>query len=495
MIDEFQDIDQPQYELMQVLCGWHKNLFIVGDPDQTIYTWRGANVRYLMDFDKNFPDTKTIMMMENYRSTSQIIRAANTLIEKNINRIKKDLIPTLPSGKKVICHHAENQKAEAQWIHEEIRRLNQEEHIPLRDITILYRAHYVTRNLEQVFLEKELPYTIYSGVQFYDRREIKDALSYLRMVVYKDDLSFLRVCNTPKRNLGERRIAFLKELAEKEHCSLYEALTRSLDDEIFKGTKAKAFVDLVETFSKEYDGQSVSEMLTKILDQSGYEKMLRTEGNQDRLDNLAELKQSVCEYEISCGEEAAIPHYLLHVALFTNSDTADPGDKIKMMTVHAAKGLEFPVVFLAGMNEGVFPSRKIRTRQQMEEERRLCFVALTRAERLLYLTESFGRNLDGSPRYPSRFLLDIAEDALEHTSKPEERLIKETREMVRRSEERMPEGTEENSLFEPGTRVDHKVFGPGTVTGVDTDKGCYSVRFDRLDTERSITFRAKLDRL
>lgn len=495
MIDEFQDIDPPQYELMEVLAGWHKNLFVVGDPDQTIYTWRGADIRYLMDFDKRFPDVKTIMMMENYRSTPQILHAANTLIGKNVNRIKKDLIPMLKDGKKVLCHHAENQEAEALWICQEVRRLNEEEQIPLRQITILYRAHYVTRSLEQVFIKEKLPYTIYSGVSFYERKEIKDALSYLRLVIYKDDLSFLRICNEPKRNLGQRRIAFLKEAAEKEQCGLYEALSRHIDDEIFRGTKARAFLELIERFSKECENLPVSELLTKLLDQSGYEQMLRTEGSQDRLDNLAELKQSVLEYEQTCGEEAAAEHYLSHVALFTSADTADAGDKVKLMTVHAAKGLEFPVVFLCGMNEGVFPSRKIRTRQQMEEERRLCFVAVTRAEKSLYLTESCGRNLDGSPRYPSRFLLDMENPDLTHTAPPQERLIEETREYVRLSEQQMPDSLEESKLFTPDTRITHKVFGPGTIVSVDTEKCCYVVKFDSLPTERSITFRARLEQL
>ena len=207
MIDEFQDIDELQYQLMEVLCGYHKNLFIVGDPDQTIYTWRGANVKYLLDFDKAFPSVKTIMMMQNYRSTPEILAAANSLIDKNGYRIKKDLIPTLPSGAPVVCHFAETQEAEAKWIVSEMKQLH-ETGTPYKDMTILYRAHYVTRAVEEVLLQEKVPYTIYSGVQFFNRMEIKDALSYLRMIAYQDDLSFRRIVNAPKRNMGKRRMAY-----------------------------------------------------------------------------------------------------------------------------------------------------------------------------------------------------------------------------------------------------------------------------------------------
>ena len=468
MIDEFQDIDDLQYRLMCVLCGYHKNLFIVGDPDQTIYTWRGANVKYLLDFHRNFPDVQTIMMMENYRSTPEILRAANSLISKNLLRMKKNLIPTLPSGGSVLCCHGENQEKEALWMAEQIKILK-EKGVPYKDITILYRAHYLTRSIEQVFLKEEIPYTIYSGVQFFGRMEIKDALSYLRMIAYRDDLSFLRIANVPKRNLGERRMKFIQEYAGENSCSLYEALCRNLDQDIFKGTKAGEFVQLIESFAANYQDRPVSEILSAALDLSGYERMLRTEGNQERLDNLAELKQSVYEYETTCGEEAMMEHYLAHVALFSNSDAQPEHDKVKLMTVHTSKGLEFPYVFLCGMNEGIFPSRKTKTREGMEEERRLAFVAMTRAKKRLYLSEAKGRNLDGSPRYPSRFILDIDQNLLEYDRKPEEGLIKEAREYIELSS-RCLLTDEAPSHYPIGQKILHKIFGPGTIVDVDTEK-------------------------
>ena len=493
MIDEFQDIDYLQYELMEVLCAWHKNLFVVGDPDQTIYTWRGADGSYLLDFDKKFPGTKTIMMMENYRSTPQILAAANSLIAKNTKRIPKELLPMLPDGGPVVCHFADRQDAEAKWISEEIKRLH-EAGMPYSEITLLYRAHYVTRAIEQVFLQEKIPYTIYSGVQFYDRMEIKDALCYLRMIVYKDDLSFRRIVNAPKRNMGKRRMEFLQDYAEQHSCTLYQALQATLEDPVFKGTKAGQFVALIERFAAGQAGRPVSEVLADILNESGYEKMLRTEGSQERLDNLAELKQSVYEYETTCGEECTLEHYLSHVALFTNTDSLDSKGKVKLMTVHAAKGLEFPCVFLCGMNEGIFPSRKVRTLEAMEEERRLAFVAVTRAEKLLYLTRAESRSFDGSPQYPSRFILDIDRQLIQFTKEPREGLIKEARNYIELSRKYMP-ASERDVVFPVGQRVRHAVFGTGTVTDVDRDRGAHVIQFDSMDTPRRISFRVKMERI
>ncbi|MGN1024554.1 MAG: ATP-dependent helicase [Lachnospiraceae bacterium] len=491
MIDEFQDIDALQYELMEVLCGYHKNLFVVGDPDQTIYTWRGAEIRFLMEFDKVFPGTKTVMMMENYRSTPEILACANALIAKNTYRIQKDLIPVRESGEVPLCHHAESTEGEAAWIADEIGRLVTGG-TKLSDITILYRAHYVTRPIEEAFLKKKIPYTIYSGVQFFERMEIKDALSYLRMIAMKDDLSFRRIANKPKRNIGEKRLAFLEGKAASSGKTLYDTLRENLEDPIFAGTGAADFVALVEEFAASYEGMPISDLFSALMNRSGYEAMLRTEGAQDRLDNLAELKQSIYEYETSCGEEAHLADYLRHVALFTNQDAEVPGDKVKLMTVHTAKGLEFPTVFLIGMNEGVFPSRKVRDKKGMEEERRLAFVALTRAKDRLYLTEARGRNFDGSPRYPSRFLFDIGAEHLRFTAPPEEKLIREARQYIRLQEEA---GEERTAAFAVGTRVRHKVFGEGEIKKIDQDAGAYVIRFDRLDTERAVSFRAKLEKV
>lgn len=493
MIDEFQDIDEPQYRLMNVLCGWHKNLFVVGDPDQTIYSWRGASGRYLLDFDAHFPGTKTIFMLENYRSTPEILAAVNSLIAKNTSRVEKNLVPVCSHGQKVICHHAAAADEEGAWLAGEIGQLHAAG-VPYRDMAVLYRAHYITRSIEEQLLKAELPYMIYSGVQFFARREIKDALSYLRMLAYRDDLSFLRIVNVPKRNIGERRRKFLTAYAEEHQLTLWQALKESLEDPIWRGTKAKGFIALIEDLAELSEGGSVSEILARVLDKSGYEMMLRTEGSQARLDNLAELKQSVREYEVNCGEEAGLMDYLNHAALFTNQDVGDPGDKVRLMTVHTAKGLEFPYVFLCGLNEGIFPSRKTRTPEAMEEERRLAFVAMTRAEKGLYLSDAEGLHIDGSLRYPSRFIFDIEPELLEFTAPLPEKLVRDAKDYICASSRRLLRQAEP-AAFREGTRITHRVFGDGTIVALDAEKGAYVIHFDELATNRSISFRVKLQQL
>lgn len=528
MVDEFQDIDEIQYELMEVLRGYHNNLFVVGDPDQTIYSWRGANGKYLMDFDRTHDEVKTIFMMKNYRSTPQILEAANSLVAKNKNRIKKDLIPALTvddhvsesiensttesenpasgsedhpaksedeniTGGKPVCHLADDQEAEAKYIADRIKELN-ESGADYRDIAILYRAHYLTRSVEEQLIKEKIPYKVYSGVQFFARKEVKDALAYLRMIVYKDDLSFKRICNVPKRNLGKRRIEFLTEYAERYGTTLYEALKENLEAKEIKGTKADEFMRLIEEYAEKAEGKQASDVLSSILDDSGYENMLRTEGAQDRLDNLAELKQSVYDHEATCGEETEISHYLSHVALFSNSDAEDHEDKVKLMTVHAAKGLEFPYVILCGMNEGIFPSRKIQTLEGMEEERRLAFVAVTRAEKKLFFTMSEGMGIDGAPKYPSRFVLDIDQELLEFTRNFPEQMEAAARSNIA-MKERILRAESGDDLFEPGDRVRGPVFGAGTILDVDKQNKKYVIHFDDIETEREITFRAKLEKI
>ncbi len=488
MIDEFQDIDPPQYELMKVLCGYHHNLFAVGDPDQTIYTWRGANIRFLMDLDRQYPDTKTIFMMKNYRSTPQVIACSNSLIEKNHRRIKKELIPMRENGVPVFYHHSKSTEDEGKWIAEKVKELH-EQGIPYRDMTLLYRAHYVTRAIEDVFLKEEVPYTIYSGIQFFARTEIKDALAYLRMIAYQDDLSFARIVNVPRRNVGKRRMSFLQEYADRNSCTLYQALQMTIEDEIFRGTKAKQFIDLIESFRNSCDGIPVSEILARILDRSGYEKMLRTEGAQDRLDDLAELKQSVYNYETTCGEETDLMTYLRHIAFFTNNDLEEKQDKVKLMTIHAAKGLEFSRVFLCGMNEGILPGRKTASISQMEEERRLAFVAMTRAEDALYLSDAEGRNFDNTTRYVSRFITDIDPELYESDTPLSDSLVKAMKEEISMKDRNlMPD--EEDMPFKEGDTVTHPIFGRGVVEKIDRKEAAVFVKFHGMETARGIAFRA-----
>ena len=488
MVDEFQDIDGLQYELMEALVGYHNNLFVVGDPDQTIYTWRGANVKYLLEFDQHFPGTRTIVMDENYRSTPQITMVANSLINANKQRIKKSLVSRQPNGERPTCYHAASSAAEASWIAERIECFAGEG-VPLRDICVLYRAHYASRPIEEALVKAQIPYAIYSGVQFFDRKEVKDALSYLRMVIFRDDLSFERIANVPKRNLGQRRMKFLRTFAEGNGVTLYQALCQNLDNAIFKGTKAQQFVDLVERYAVQAEARPASELLADLLDKSGYEQMLRTEGSQERLDNLAELRQAVYEFETTCGEEATPGNFLVHVSQMTNLDKGLSANKVKLMTIHAAKGLEFPYVFFCSMNEGVIPSRKTQTTAAMEEERRLAFVALTRAQKGLFLTCADGTSHDGMPRYPSRFILDIDPDYLMFETPLEDSLVKDARAYVRLKDRQLDQG-EGAALLLVGARVEHPVFGAGTVMGVDADRASYEIQFDGMKTTRTMAARA-----
>ncbi|SDJ75005.1 DNA helicase-2 / ATP-dependent DNA helicase PcrA [Lachnospiraceae bacterium G41] len=491
MIDEFQDIDKPQYDLMEVLSDYHKNLFVVGDPDQTIYTWRGADIHYLLDFDKKFEGTKTIMMNDNYRSVKSIIDVANSLISKNKYREEKNLVSVRGEGDNTAAYFAKNADDEADFIAEKITELKEKNNENYKDMTILFRSHFLTRSLENALFTKQIPYVIYSGVQFYDRVEIKVALSYLRMLVSADDLAFKRVINTPKRNMGERRIKFLEEASENSHTTLFNALKANIDNPVFKGTKAVEFLDLIDKLSENLETKSISELLTKVLELSGYEEVLRTEGAQERLDNLAELKQSVYDYEVTCGEETNLDSYLKHIALYTNTDLEDTKDRVKLMTIHAAKGLEFKNVFICGLNEGIFPSKKIRTQVAMEEERRLAFVAITRAKDKLFLTEAMGRNFDGSPRFPSRFLFDIEKQYLEYINEPNDALIKETKEYVELSDKLLIK--DKSDLFPEGSRVKHMILGEGTIVSTDQEMQAYVIKFDGSETERMISFKVSLE--
>ncbi|MBS7265197.1 MAG: UvrD-helicase domain-containing protein, partial [Treponema sp.] len=537
MIDEFQDIDLIQYEVMKALCPYHNNLFVVGDPDQTIYTWRGADIRYLLEFDKNFPGVRTIMMNRNYRSTKPILDAANSLIGKNKGRIKKDLVvgnkgggslplastadafsatpsprgsaPKTPGNSPRVCeansivsdserttpplplyYHASSAEDEAEYILKKVRELS-ESGFALSDIAILYRAHYISRPLEEVFQREKLPYTLNSGVPFFDRAEIKDALSYLRMIAYKDDLSFLRTVNQPKRNVGERRIKALKEYVETNGGTLYEALKLMVGDPLFANTTAQKYIDLIESFSVTYPGRQISEVFSHIINESGYELALRTEGSQERLDNLAELKQSIYEYETSCGEECTLENYLAHAALYTNADIENSKNAIRLMTVHTAKGLEFPVVFIAGLNENTFPSKKTDTLEAMEEERRLAFVAVTRAQKLLYLTEAEGFSQVTGGRYPSRFIFDIDRPLLNYEVELSPQLLAKTRLYVQESETKLQKKSELAGL-EKGDTVEHGILGRGIVLEIDELAGTYTIQFEKTATPRKMSFKAPL---
>lgn len=491
MVDEFQDVSGNQYALAEILSGYHRNLFIVGDPDQTIYTWRGARIEYILEFDKNHENTQTIFLDTNYRSTPDILAVSNSLIEKNRNRLPHRLVAVKSPEARPLYVHSRTTGDEAQWVTNEIKRLV-EAGTKYSDIAVLYRSHFVSRSIEEAFIKTKIPYILYSGTEFYKRKEIKDVLAYLRMVAYADDLSFRRVINEPKRNFGKKRMSMLKSYCETHRCSLYSGLQDLLEEKTVKSTGASAFVDIIENFRKTYKEKSLSDLVMELMAATGYEAMLRQAGEQERLDNLAELKQSIDEYEKTSGEENTLEEYLQSIALYTNNDREKDKDSVTMMTIHTAKGLEFPYVFVCGVNEGIFPSKHVDTEAMLEEERRMAYVACTRAERGLYISDAEGLNYDDSFRYPSRFIFNIDREAIGYVNELSQRLVDDTKNYIAANESRyMPLDTE----LKPGDRVRHKVFGEGTITGIRGDIGCYVVKFDRVETERNLKIGVGLEKL
>lgn len=491
MVDEFQDVSILNYQLADILSAYHKNLFIVGDSDQTIYSWRGAKVEFILNFDKTHPNTKTILLNKNYRSSPEILNAANSLIKKNEKRIDKDLIAIKGENVPTVFNHAKTTKTEAEWIASQIKNLiSNGNHY--NDICILYRAHYVSRSIEEIFIKEKIPYVLYSGIEFYKRKEIKDAISYLRMVLYADDLSFQRIINEPKRNIGKKRLSFLKEYSESHQCSLYKALKENLENELFSTTSAANFINTIEKYNKIYNEMRISDIITGILNDSGYESMLRQSGEQERLDNLSELKQSIFEFENTSGEENCLEEYIQNIALFTNLDKDERQNSIKMMTIHTAKGLEFPYVFVCGLNEGIFPTKHANTQDKLEEERRLAYVAYTRAENALFLSDAEGVNYDGSFRYPSRFIFNTDKAYLNYTVELEDRLINDSNTYIQNDEKRI---TLSNPILKTGDIIQHAVFGKGKIIEVRNDISSYIIKFEKMETTRNINFRTSLHKI
>ena len=486
MVDEFQDVSGKQYKLARILAGGHGNIFIVGDPDQTIYTWRGSHVRMFLDFDKQYPGARTVTLSTNYRSTPEILAAAGALIAKNPTHGPNALVAARGSGPRPLYRHARSEGEEADWIFSEIDKLRGRG-TPLGDVAVLYRAHYLSRALEERFVRGGLPYKIYSGVEFYGRREIKDIVCYLRMVAAGDDLAFLRTVNTPPRKLGRKRIEALTAHAGERGATLYEALREKLSAGALRGTGAERYVGAIERTRERLGAMALGDAVQMLLDLSGYEEWLRLRGDQERLDNVAELKRSIA----APGEEAeaTLDDFLARAALFANHDREGGDGRVKLMTVHAAKGMEFSHVFVAGLDEGVFPSRRTDLPEEMEEERRLAYVAMTRARDGLYLSDSEGVANDGLFKYPSRFVFDAGRENLDYVVELDAALVER---MSRRPGGNA--GTGAPPSFRAGDRVVHPVFGTGTVMRADAAEQCYAVKFDALATWRSILFGARLER-
>ncbi len=469
-VDEFQDVDIEEYRFVNRLAALHHNLFIVGDPDQNIYEWRGSDNRFIINFDKDNQPCKTVIMNRNYRSTPQILAAANSLISVNYNRIKKELYSKRENGPLPEMYHAANEAEEVRRICEYISGITASGG-KYSDIALLYRASYLSRAIETAFTERKIPYRVVGGVGFYERAEIKTVIAYLRMVLYGDDLSFLRTINMPKRKMGKLRIDALREFAAAEGKTLYETLKAHVNDRVFVGSKAAQFVELVEKMKAESERLTVSELLCRLFRDSGYEAYIRLCGDGERLDNVGELIKSINDTDSNFGEELTLSVFLQNVALFRDTEEIEKSDCVRMMTVHTAKGLEFKHVILVGMSENVFPSmRSLAERKEsaLEEERRLAFVAITRASESILITDSEGLGVRGFQKMPSRFVTDdIDRTLMNFTGKKLPDCRSESESGFRR----------EPPLFSEGDRVVHKVFGIGVVECADSGKCCYTIRF------------------
>ena len=412
MVDEAQDCNADNWEIIEKLAARHHNLFVVGDPDQCIYEWRGARPSRFVDFASD----KDIVLDENYRSTPNILDIANCVISNNINRIPKTLFTLAADGLKVVHYHGKTEKEEAEWIVGQIKRLV-EEGGKLSAIAILYRSSYLSGVLEQELLAEHIPYAIWGGTRFYERKEIKDALSYLRLVADEnDDLAFRRVINVPARGLGKK---FLADLEDSGEASLMQDLRNycSSGRSGRNAAGASSFLEIIDSARSVAVESGISDLMNFLLDKSGLKKLYREDQDEDRLENIDELVKSMRFYEESHdGLEISLSDYLQDIALYSNADYRKESDTVKMMTIHQAKGLEFPHVFITGLSEGIFPSmRTIREYKKNgeEEERRLMYVAVTRAEKGLYLTESEGYNQSTRMnKYPSRFLAEIKQTLL-----------------------------------------------------------------------------------
>ena len=488
LVDEFQDIDRVQYELIQLLSHEDTFLYVVGDPDQTIYTWRGADINIIMNFERDFAPCETIVLERNYRSTQNILGAANSLIRYNRNRVEKKLFTANEEGKKIVHYKAPSEDEESYWVSKKILELIREGQ-KYDDIAILYRSNYLSRSFEKSLIDCRIPYVIYGGIRFYERQEIKDALAYLRMLVSQDDLSFKRIINVPKRGVGTKTIDSLLETARENHTTMYETakvvsvpsrLRKTLDE----------FIEKIEDWKKRSQEMPIEQVLQMVIDESGYRMMLENSDDPkdaDRIENLKELINDMYDFT-GYNPEAKLDDYLQMVTLYTDIQADKDGEFVTLMTVHSAKGLEFNNVFVVGLNDGVFPSEKSMQEgvRGLEEERRLAYVAFTRAREKLFITESMGYSYaTASSKIPSRFIDEIDEEFIEKTGfRPPVMDIDPVR--VSGNEKTTPHRKKIN--IKPGDTVVHDDFGEGVVLSVNGNFGDIAFGYPYMTKTMSLNF-------
>lgn len=493
MIDEFQDSDKIQIEIALMLTSKSNNLFVVGDDDQSIYSWRGAYPQFFVDFDKHAKNCTDIILDTNYRSTKKIVGVSNALIKNNKVRVGKDMITPNEEGVDIVCFHGDTDRDESSWIANKVSELISQG-VNLDDIAVLYRSNYQSRSIEEGLLRVKIPYSIWGGTRFFERKEIKDIVSYLKLINADDDVAFKRIINTPKRKMGPKKIEFIENIAQRDGISFYEALKNNLDDSTFKSVKIKPFVEIIEHCRE--NKLSSSESVRYVLEKTGYEEELRSDSDEDRLENLAELVKFTRDFEMSEDViEGTLEEFLEYIALYTSKEEEESIDgNIKLLTMHTSKGLEFDYVFVVGLNDGVVPnSRAVFEKGEtgLEEERRLMYVAMTRAKKQLFLTDSGGFGYDGKEKETSRFVFELGEENIQKIGyKPKKEKVSFGAISRPSFNSSLMSNTVANSFVE-GDLVNHKIFGIGKVTKVDNISKSYVISFDneRLKDSRVISMK------
>ncbi len=446
LVDEYQDTNRVQYILVNMLAARYKNICVVGDNDQAIYSWRGSDYRNILNFEKDYPDLKSVMLEENYRSTGNILKAANEVIKNNKIRKDKNLWTKHEEGSKIRYHRASDEKDEASYVVKEIKNLLYDG-VRKEDIAVLYRTNAQSRNIEEAMLRENIPYKVIGSFYFYNRKEIKDLISYLKLIYNKnDDISLVRIINVPKRGIGDKTISNLSDKSFKLNKCIYDVIETGKEQE---------FKKIIEELKENSKDATLTELVDLILDKTGIRKELETEKTVDaeiRLSNLEEFKSITRTYEEN-SDSPTLEEFLEEISLVADmNEHKNETNVVTLMTVHAAKGLEFDYVFVIGMEEGLFPHLNSMETEDLEEERRLCYVAITRAKKKLWLINAKSRMIYGKHDnyFPSRFISEIPDEYLE---KDENK--KQTTSITSDEE------------YKLGEILEHKIFGQGVVVGMD----------------------------
>lgn len=529
MVDEYQDTNTVQFRLIQILSSKYRNLCVVGDDDQSIYKFRGANIKNILNFEEEFPDAVVIKLEQNYRSTSTILNAANAVIRNNHGRKDKTLWTENPEGEKLVCRQFDNAYDEADYIAGAIQKKVKEEGASYNECAVLYRTNAQSRMFEERFVSTNIPYKVIGGVNFYARREIKDLLAYLRTIENgRDDLAVRRIINVPKRGIGLTSINRVQEYAIQKEIGFYEALRAAdLIPNIGRAvSRLESFTALIKHFKEEAGRMTPLALLNDIIETLDYESYLEEidmEDAESRIENVEELKSKVASYEESCeqtGEQPTLSGFLEEVALVADIDNLDEeSDYVVLMTLHSAKGLEFPYVFLAGMEDGLFPSYMTITADdpmELEEERRLCYVGITRAMKELTLTCARRRMVRGETQYnkSSRFLREIPEELLGghkelHKEKPQMEIARNQAYAkakaafhsqafgIKKPVQQFKVASGEGPGYDVGDRVRHMKFGEGLVTAITEGGRDYevTVEFDTVGVKKMFAAFARLKKV